>query len=101
MSRFYALELYAPNAQQQASATVTLPIAAKEGILPKPSPTSGVKSYPGSPTKVWTSHPNGIYDAGAQNIQFDVLTFGQGIGDNVFTITVEGVSYKDITQHHN
>ncbi|WP_291511480.1 hypothetical protein [Acidithiobacillus sp.] len=101
MSRFYALELYAPTAQQQASATVTLPIAAKQGILPKPSPTSGTKTYPGSPTKVWTSHPNGIYDPGAQNIQFDVLTFGQGIGQTIFTIQVEGVSFQDIQQHNN
>ncbi len=107
MSRFYALELYAPvikgSVTQSRSVTVYFP-SNQSSVLPGKSvrtvTTPQSVTYP-SATKVWTSHPNGIYDPGAQNIAFDVLTYGLGQGDNIFAITLEGVSYQDIKQHNN
>ncbi len=100
MSRFYALELFAPNAQN-LSIGVTLPES-----------QSGQKAFPGipykkityadNPSKVWTSHPNGIYDPKAQNIEFDVLIYDQAMGNSPsFLVTVEGVGFDDIKQHKN
>ena len=99
MSRFYALELFAPNAQN-VGVGVTLGAPSSPSPIP---PLTGQKiTYPTQPTKVWTSHPNGIYDPGAQNIEFDVLIYDLAMGNAPsFLITVEGVSFEDIKQHNN
>ena len=99
MSRFYALELFAPNAQN-VGVGVTLGGPTSPSPIP---PLTGQKiTYPTQPTKVWTSHPNGIYDPGAQNIEFDVLIYDLAMGNAPsFLITVEGVSFEDIKQHNN
>ena len=98
MSRFYALELFAPNAQA-VNPVVTFPNAPTTPIPPQPLKKI---TYSAQPTKVWTSHPNGIYDPGAQNIEFDVLILDQAMGNSPsFLVTVEGVSFEDIKQHQN
>lgn len=95
MSRFYALELFAPQANNfSISATIG---------TDAPPPTQYNKiAYAATPTKVWTSHPNGIYDPKAQNVEFDVLIYDQAMGASPsFLITVEGVSFEEIKQHQN
>lgn len=99
MSRFYALELFAPNAQN-VGVGVTLGVPSSPSPIP---PLTGQKiAYSNQPSKVWTSHPNGVYDPGAQNIEFDVLIYDLAMGNAPsFLITVEGVSFEDIKQHNN
>ena len=99
MSRFYALELFAPNAQD-VGVGVTLGTPTASTSIP-PIPSKKI-TYSNQPSKVWTSHPNGIYDPGAQNIEFDVLIYDLAMGNAPsFLITVEGVSFEDIKQHNN
>jgi hypothetical protein len=95
--RFYALELYALNVQSD-SVGVSLP-----DVNVSASPIPAAKgTYPSSPTEVITSHPNGVYDPGALNVTFDVLTIEEGLaGDNVFFITLEGVPFNQIKQNKN
>jgi hypothetical protein len=49
----------------------------------------------------WGSHPNGTFDPGAQNVEFDmpVLPYGVPVGGQ--TITIEGVSLQAISQAQN
>ena len=99
MSRFYALELFAPNAQND-NIGVTFPAANYASPLP-PIPSKKI-TYSAMPTKVWTSHPSGIYDPKAQNIEFDVLVYDQAMGNSPsFLISVEGISFEEIKQHRN
>lgn len=99
MSRFYALELFAPNAQA-VSIQVTFP--GDTAYAPIPPQSLKKITYPTQPTKIWTSHPNGIYDPGAQNIEFDVLIYDLAMGNAPsFLITIEGVSFEEIAQHNN
>ena len=100
MSRFYALELYAPNATGGTTQT-TFPGQVSTTIPPKTS--NGKKlTYNSFPSKVWTSHPNGTYDPGAQNILFDILIYSLGLGAGPsFLVVIEGVSFEDIKQHNN
>lgn len=91
MSRFYALELFAP-----------IPETLSVSVSPLPPLVTKKIAYDKTPTKVWTSHPNGIYDPGAQNIEFDVLIYDLAMGNAPsFLITVEGLSFEDIKQHNN
>jgi len=99
LSRFYALELFAPNAQNVG---VGVTLGAPTSPSPIPPLTRQKITYPTQPTKVWTSHPNGIYDPGAQNIEFDVLIYDLAMGNAPsFLVAVEGVSFEDIKQHNN
>lgn len=99
MSRFYALELFAPNTQN-VGIGVTLGAPESPTTIP-PIPSKKI-TYANTPSKVWTSHPNGIYDPKAQNIEFDVLILDQAMGNSPsFLVTVEGVSFDDIRQHQN
>ena len=99
MSRFYALELFAPNAQQH-SIGVSFPSSQSAKTIP-PLTYKNI-TYATQPTKVWTSHPNGIYDPSAQNIEFDVLIYDLAMGNAPsFLITVEGVSFEEIKRHNN
>jgi hypothetical protein len=49
----------------------------------------------------WTSHPNGVFDPGALNIEFDipVATFGIPMGGQ--SILIEGVPLQDLLQPQN
>lgn len=91
MSRFYALELFAPGVEDLSVKVPPLPPLVTKHIY-----------YNTTPTKVWTSHPNGIYDPGAQNIEFDVLIYALAMGSAPsFLITVEGLSFEDVKQYNN
>lgn len=46
--------------------------------------------------KEWTTHPNGKYDAGAQNIMFDMLITPYSTPTGGQTVTIEGVSLNDL-----
>ena len=93
--RFYALELYAPQTTKP-SIGVILP----NGV--QVTPTKQIINPASTPSKVWTSFPNGQYDATAQNIQFDILTYKNSVSAEYgYVITVEGVSYQDIQAHNN
>jgi hypothetical protein len=52
----------------------------------------------GNPVKSWQSHPNGVYDAQAQNIIFDIPIAGDGSPTGGQSIIVEGVSLADLTK---
>ena len=53
---------------------------------------------PGSttPIKVWESHPNGVFNPNAQNIEFDVPVVPADTEIGGATITIEGNSLKDL-----
>ncbi|WP_293600719.1 hypothetical protein [Polynucleobacter sp. 39-46-10] len=48
--------------------------------------------------KQWRSHPNGIYDPGAQNIEFDMIVTPSSTPSGGQIITIEGVSLNDLQQ---
>jgi|ERR1700744_289717 len=50
------------------------------------------------PIRQWTSHPNGVFDPGALNVEFDVpvTTYGTPTGGQ--TVTIEGVALSDLLQ---
>jgi hypothetical protein len=50
------------------------------------------------PVRRWTSHPNGVFDPGALNVEFDipVTTYGTPVGGQ--SITIEGVPLADLLQ---
>ena len=48
--------------------------------------------------KRWTTHPNGQYDAAAQNIMFDLPILPYSTPSGGQTITIEGVSLSDLQQ---
>ncbi len=89
--RYYDLQITAPvtappaGTQAQASAVPGAPL--KIGITTPPAPPV---------IKRWTSHPNGVYDAGAQNIMFDMLITPYSTPTGGQTITIEGVSLNDL-----
>ena len=100
MSRFYAIELYAPDSAGGETQT-SFPGQASTTIPPNVSNGKSL-TYAQSPSKIWTSHPNGNYDPGAQNIQFDVLTLQEALGNGTsFLVVIEGVSFQEIQQHNN
>ena len=51
-----------------------------------------------TPFRQWTSHPNGIFNPQAQNIEFDIpiTTYDAPVGEG--TITIHGVSLQDLQQ---
>jgi hypothetical protein len=54
-----------------------------------------------SPAQVieeWASHPKGVFDPGALNIQFDILITPYDTPSGGQTITVEGISLSDLQQ---
>jgi hypothetical protein len=50
------------------------------------------------PTRVWSSHPNGIIDPGALQVEYDALIGPYGTPTGASTVTVRGISLKDLTQ---
>lgn len=51
-----------------------------------------------TPISVWSSHPNGVYDPAAANIDFDMPVLPYGIPAGGQSITIEGVSLDMISQ---
>lgn len=51
-----------------------------------------------SPVRTWSSHPNGTYDPGALQIEFDALVGPYGTPTGGSTITVHGIPLQDLTQ---
>ncbi len=58
-------------------------------------------NVPSRIVKRWTTHPNGNYDAGAQNIMFDLPIVPYSTPTGGQTITVEGISLNDLQQSTN
>ncbi len=52
----------------------------------------------GKAVKQWSSHPNGIYDPQAQNVEFDILAYSYAIPKGASTVTIEGIDIADIGQ---
>jgi hypothetical protein len=50
------------------------------------------------PVRTWESHPKGIYDPAALNIEYDALVGPYGTPSGASTITVYGISLQDLTQ---
>ena len=51
-----------------------------------------------TPARTWTSHPNGIYNPAAQQIEFDALVGPYGTPSGASTITIYGIPLQDLTQ---
>lgn len=51
-----------------------------------------------TPARTWTSHPNGIYDPGALQIEYDALVGPYGTPTGGSTIHVHGVPLQDLGQ---
>ncbi len=91
--RFYQLVLSNPSAGQSAPATPTNTQVPTSGPMTmEVSTTSG----PSNIVKTWTSHPGGKYDAGAQNIMFDMLVMPASAAVGGSTLTIEGISLDDL-----
>lgn len=46
----------------------------------------------------WTSHPNGVFDPGAQQIEFQIEEYNASTPTENSTLTVHGVSFQQIKQ---
>lgn len=57
-------------------------------------------TQPGNATLVreWTSHPNGVFDPNALDVEFDFQIANFAAFPQIFTVTVRGVSLQDISQ---
>jgi hypothetical protein len=51
-----------------------------------------------TPIRTWTSHPGGIYDPAALNIEYDALVGPYGTPSGASTVTLHGISLQDLTQ---
>lgn len=51
-----------------------------------------------TPTRTWTSHPNGTYDPGALQIEYDALIGPYGTPSGASTVTVRGIPLQDLSQ---
>lgn len=49
------------------------------------------------PFRRWTSHPNGVFDPGALNVEFDMPLSTYDTPMGMQTITVHGISLQDLT----
>ncbi|MCA8447591.1 hypothetical protein [Burkholderia vietnamiensis] len=57
------------------------------------TPEGGTK-----PFRRWTSHPNGKFDPGALNIEFDIPVATYGNPNGLFSILIEGIPLEDLQQ---
>ncbi|WP_321899137.1 hypothetical protein [Paraburkholderia heleia] len=51
-----------------------------------------------TPIRVWESHPNGIFNPAALQIEYDALIGPYGTPTGASTITVHGIPLQDLTQ---
>jgi hypothetical protein len=51
-----------------------------------------------TPFREWTSHPNGVFDPGALEVEFDCQVTDYATAAQAFTVTIHGISLKDISQ---
>ncbi|WP_230951900.1 hypothetical protein [Burkholderia cepacia] len=99
--RYYDLKLTpTPDANQQSgtSASVTSllgPSGFASGLVTKTAPTTAAAS------RTWTSHPNGVFNPSAPDIEFDCPIADYATAPNAFTITIHGVSLADLSQATN
>lgn len=49
--------------------------------------------------KAWTSHPNGVYDPQAHNIEFDIQVAPFATPMGASWVTIEGVQLEDLTKY--
>lgn len=50
------------------------------------------------PVRQWTSHPSGIFDPNALDIEFDCQVANFAASPQIFTVTIHGVSLQDLSQ---
>lgn len=51
-----------------------------------------------TPYREWTSHPNGVFDPNALDIEFDCQVANFAASPQIFTVTIRGVSLQDLSQ---
>jgi hypothetical protein len=51
-----------------------------------------------TPIRTWSSYPNGIYDPGALQVEFDVLVAAAGTPTGASSVTVHGIPLQDLSQ---
>lgn len=54
-----------------------------------------------TPSRVWSSFPNGVFNPGALNVDFDMPIFPAGSQNSAVTISIEGISLQDLNQAQN
>jgi hypothetical protein len=60
--------------------------------------TEATASTPSRVVKQWTSHPNGSFDPGAQNVEFDIIVTPYNTPTGGQIIRIEGISLSDLQQ---
>lgn len=60
--------------------------------------TPSTDPNPGRVVKQWSSHPGGVFDPAAQNIEFDMLIAPYNTPIGGATIIIEGISLNDLQQ---
>jgi hypothetical protein len=51
-----------------------------------------------TPTRTWSSHPSGVFDPNALDVEFDCQVTSFAVAAQIFTVTIHGVSLQDISQ---
>jgi hypothetical protein len=51
-----------------------------------------------TPFREWTSHPNGVFDPNALDVEFDCQVTSFASSPQLFVVTVRGVSLQDLSQ---
>ncbi|WP_244108872.1 hypothetical protein [Burkholderia anthina] len=99
--RYYNLTLTpTPGTNQQSGtpASVTSlfgPSGFASGLVSKTAPATAATP------RTWTSHPNGVFNPSALDIEFDCPIADYATAPNAFTITIHGVSLADLSQAAN
>lgn len=98
MARYYELSIYGSLPTAGVS-TLGLSTPALLNAPPTLPSKFGFNTANQAPIRKWTTHPNGIYDPAALQIEFDVLAGpAGGTPMGASSITVRGVPLSDITQ---
>ncbi|WP_232515881.1 hypothetical protein [Burkholderia multivorans] len=98
--RYYDIAIF----PQSTEGLATLGFSTSAALNVSASPgASGVNRFGFSagsslPIRRWTSHPNGVFDPGALNIEFDIPVAAYGSPDGLASILIEGVPLGDLLQ---
>jgi len=96
--RYYNLTLTPTPGTNQSSGTpasVTSlfgPSGFASGLVSQTAPATAATP------RIWTSHPNGVFDPAALDIEFDCQIADYATAPNAFSITIRGVSLADLSQ---
>ncbi|MCA8247948.1 hypothetical protein P4G95_09170 [Burkholderia vietnamiensis] len=100
--RYYDIAIFPQSTEGLStlgfSTSTTLNVPASSGALG--SNKYGFTAGSSLPIRHWTSHPNGAFDPGALNVEFDLPVAAYGTPDGLVSILIEGVPLGDLLQAH-